>query len=79
MAQKPTISIIACLGKENRAIGKNNKLLWDIPEDLEHFKKITLHHPVIMGENTFFPLVDHYRKDLILLLANKKIFLKKKI
>lgn len=50
------ISIIACLGKKNRAIGKDNKLLWDIPEDLEHFKKITLNHPVIMGENTFLSI-----------------------
>lgn len=46
------ISIICAIGK-NRAIGKKNKLLWNIPEDLEHFKKITLGHPVIMGRKTF--------------------------
>mgnify|MGYP001581238855 CR=1 FL=1 len=47
-----TISIIACVGK-NRAIGKDNKLLWQLPEDLKHFRTITTGHPVIMGQKTF--------------------------
>lgn len=38
---------------ESRAIGKNNQLLWFIPEDLHRFKAITTGHVVIMGENTF--------------------------
>ena len=38
---------------ESRAIGKNNQLLWFIPEDLHRFKTITTGHVVIMGENTF--------------------------
>lgn len=46
------ISIIAVIGK-NRELGKDNKLLWDIPDDLKHFKKITSGHPVIMGRKTF--------------------------
>lgn len=50
--QKPTISIIAAIG-ENRELGKNNKLLWHIKADMEHFKKITNRHPVIMGRKTF--------------------------
>ena len=49
---KPIISIISCVAK-NRGIGKDNKLLFDIPADLQHFKKITLGHPVIMGYNTY--------------------------
>lgn len=49
---KPTISIIAAVA-ENRAIGLNNKLLWDIPEDMKHFSSITRGHPVIMGQKTF--------------------------
>lgn len=48
----PTISIIAALD-ENRAIGKDNKLLWHIPDDLRRFKRLTLHHPVIMGRKTY--------------------------
>lgn len=48
----PKISIIAAIG-ENRELGRNNKLLWHIPEDLKRFKKITQDHPVIMGRKTF--------------------------
>ncbi len=50
--KRPTISIIAAIGK-NRELGKNNRLLWHIPEDLARFKKLTLGHPVIMGRKTF--------------------------
>lgn len=49
---KPRISIICCVAK-NRGIGKNNKLLFDIPADLVHFKKITMGHSIIMGYNTY--------------------------
>ncbi|MFA6973459.1 MAG: dihydrofolate reductase [Parcubacteria group bacterium] len=46
------ISIIVAVGK-NRAIGRNNQLLWDIKEDMDHFRKITTGHTVIMGDKTF--------------------------
>lgn len=49
---KPLISIIAAIGS-NRELGKDNKLLWYIPEDFARFKKITLGHPVIMGRTTY--------------------------
>lgn len=49
---KPKISMIAAIGK-NREIGKDNRLLWHIPQDLKRFQKITLGHPVIMGRATF--------------------------
>lgn len=49
---KPCISIIAALGK-NRELGLRGELLWRIPEDLQRFKRLTLHHPVIMGRKTF--------------------------
>ena len=45
-------SIIVAIGK-NREIGKENKLLWHIPEDLKNFKKITTDKTVIMGRKTF--------------------------
>jgi dihydrofolate reductase len=38
---------------ENGAIGKNNQLLWRLPDDLKRFKKLTLGHPIIMGRKTF--------------------------
>lgn len=50
---KRKISIIAAIAKRDRAIGLNNKLLWDIPADLRHFKNITKRHPVIMGQKTY--------------------------
>ena len=49
---KPTISAIAAIGK-NRELGKNDKLIWRIPEDMKHFIALTTGHPVIMGRKTF--------------------------
>ncbi|MFA6382908.1 MAG: dihydrofolate reductase [Parcubacteria group bacterium] len=46
------ISIIVAIGK-NRAIGRKNQLLWDIPEDMDHFRKTTSGRTVIMGDRTF--------------------------
>ena len=44
--------IIAALNK-NRVIGKNGKIPWHIPEDLQRFKQLTTHHTVLMGRKTF--------------------------
>lgn len=38
---------------ENGVIGVNGKLPWHLPEDLKHFKQLTLGHPVIMGRKTW--------------------------
>lgn len=46
------ISIIVAMD-EKRGIGKDNKLLWHIPEDLQRFKKLTSGHPIIMGRKTY--------------------------
>ena len=46
------ISIIAAIGK-NYELGKNNKLLWDLPADMNYFRETTKGHPVIMGRKTF--------------------------
>ncbi len=46
------ITIIAAIGK-NGELGKNNDLIWHLPNDLKRFKKITLGHHVIMGRKTF--------------------------
>ena len=51
----PKISIIVAIA-ENNAIGKNNDLLWHIPEDLKRFKKLTTGHSVVMGRNTYLSL-----------------------
>ncbi len=46
------ISMIAAVARGN-VIGGGNRLLWHIPDDLKHFKAITLGHPVVMGRKTF--------------------------
>jgi dihydrofolate reductase len=49
------ISIIVAIA-ENFAIGKNNDLLFHLPNDLKRFKEITTGKPVIMGRNTLLSL-----------------------
>jgi len=68
MQERKQISIIVAVA-ENYGIGKDNKLLWHISEDLKRFKKITAGHTVIMGKNTyeslpFKPLRD--RRNLVI-------------
>lgn len=65
--KKPIISLIAAIGK-HRELGFNNDLIWKIPQDIKHFKDITSHHTVIMGQKTYEsigrPLPD--RRNIIL-------------
>jgi len=49
------ISIIVAVAKNN-AIGKDNKLLWHLSEDLKRFKKLTTGHYIVMGKSTYFSL-----------------------
>ncbi|NLP58601.1 dihydrofolate reductase [Lutibacter sp. B1] len=46
------ITIIAAVAKNN-ALGKDNKLIWYLPADLQRFKKVTSNHHVIMGRKTY--------------------------
>ncbi|MGW8184668.1 MAG: dihydrofolate reductase [Candidatus Moraniibacteriota bacterium] len=50
--KKPTLSII-CAIAQNRAIGKNNQLLWHIKKDFQFFKDKTLGHVLLMGQKTY--------------------------
>lgn len=50
-SKKPIVSIIAAMGS-NRALGKDNRLLWHIPEDFAWMKSHTKGHPIIMGRKT---------------------------
>ena len=45
-------TIIAAIS-ENGALGKNNQMLWHLPDDFKHFKEVTIGHHVIMGRKTF--------------------------
>ena len=46
------ITIIAA-ASQNNALGKDNNLLWHLPEDFKRFKQITTGHYIIMGRKTF--------------------------
>lgn len=46
------IILIAAIG-ENNELGKDNGLLWHLPNDFKRFKKLTSHHFLIMGRKTF--------------------------
>lgn len=47
-----TVAAIAAMSK-NFAIGKDNQLLWHIPDDFRHFKETTMGKPIIMGRKTY--------------------------
>ncbi|MBI4097803.1 MAG: dihydrofolate reductase [Candidatus Levybacteria bacterium] len=49
---KSTVSVVAALDSK-RGIGKNNDLLFKIPEDFDRMKRLTIGHPLIMGRKTF--------------------------
>ncbi|MCI5746105.1 MAG: dihydrofolate reductase [Erysipelotrichaceae bacterium] len=50
------ISLIVAYSKNNRVIGKDNKIPWHIKEDFIHFKNYTLNKTIIMGEQTFISI-----------------------
>jgi dihydrofolate reductase len=47
-----TVILIAAVGR-NGVIGRDNDLPWRIPEDLRHFKQLTLGHTLVMGRKTY--------------------------
>lgn len=48
-------SIIAAIGKNNE-LGKDGKLIWNLPNDLKFFKEKTMEKKIFMGKNTFLSL-----------------------
>jgi dihydrofolate reductase len=48
----PNLSLVAALA-DNRVIGIENRLPWRLPADLQHFKRLTLNKPIIMGRHTW--------------------------
>lgn len=51
------VVIVAGIGERTRAIGKDNQILFHVPDDLKRFKELSLGHPVIMGRKTFESIV----------------------
>ena len=79
MSEK-TITIIVAAA-ENNAIGKDNDLIWSLPNDLKRFKKLTSGHCIIMGRKTFdsFPGLLPNRKHIVISKKSKKYFPEKVI
>lgn len=61
------LTMIAAVGQNNE-LGKDNKLLWYLPEDLRFFKEQTMSKPIVMGKNTLdsLPRLLPGRKHLVL-------------
>lgn len=51
MSSLPIAIVVAAA--DNDVIGRNNALPWDLPDDLRHFRRITMGKPVLMGRRTF--------------------------
>ncbi len=49
---RPKIYLVAAVAS-NGVIGRDGRLPWHLPEDLRHFKRLTLGHPIIMGRRTW--------------------------
>lgn len=62
--KKTPVVIVAGISKNTHAIGKNNQLLWHVPDDLKRFKELTLGHPIIMGRKTFESILSILGKPL---------------
>ena len=66
MSRPPVTLVVARAG--NGVIGKDGKLPWHIPADLQHFKRLTMGTPMIMGRKTFdsFPRPLPGRRHIVL-------------
>jgi dihydrofolate reductase len=49
---EPTLELIAAVAA-NGVIGKRGQLAWHLPDDLRHFKQLTMGHPILMGRRTY--------------------------
>jgi len=64
--------LIGAIGKNNE-LGKDNKLIWYIPDDLKFFKENTINHNIVMGYNTFVSLPKLLEKRRHIVLTTKNI------
>ncbi len=60
---EPEIGAVAAIGR-NRVLGRENKLLWHIPDDLKRFKQLTEGHPIILGRKTYESILGYLGKPL---------------
>jgi dihydrofolate reductase len=57
---RPSLGLIAAVAR-NGAIGKGNALIWSEPADQQHFRRVTMGSPVIMGRKTWDSLPARFR------------------
>lgn len=69
----PIITIIAAIAKNN-AIGYKGQLPWDLPDDLKHFRALTLNKPIIMGSKTFHSIGHPLPHRLNIVLSRDPLF-----
>ena len=53
MRNTAKLIIVVAMSREGHVIGRDNGLLWHIPDDMRRFKELTANHPVVMGRKTF--------------------------
>jgi len=59
-SSRPHVTLIAGVAR-NGAIGKDNALLWHLPEDLKYFRRQTQGRPVLMGRRTWESLPERFK------------------
>jgi dihydrofolate reductase len=67
------ISLIAAIARNN-TIGKDNTLLWHVPEDLKLFNQTTMGHFVLMGRKTFESLKEILSGRKVIVISKNKEF-----
>ena len=70
------LSIIACISKDNRAIGYQNRLLYHLPSDMVRFRELTTGHTIIMGRKTFESLPNGalpHRRNIVVSRSMKEL------
>ena len=68
----PIVAVVVAVA-ENGVIGRKGRMPWRIPSEVEHFRRITLDKPVIMGRKTFASLKKPLAKrDNIVLTRNRE-------
>jgi len=56
--KKPIVAAVVAIGR-NRELGKEGKLLWRIPEDIQRFRDLTRGHALILGRKTFDSILSY--------------------
>ncbi len=76
MTESNQIITIIVAASENNVIGKNNDLIWRLPNDLKRFKELTSGHCIIMGRKTYesLPGILPNRKHIVLTRKHKNEF-----